>query len=166
MATQRLSGAGKRMLTPVVLCCLWGFEVPADARAQQFDNPICTVQSVDRKGETTWQIKGTVDVSGLIANPNKKSVKVKAKILFQKKAKGAADWSDMFDVTSTTTTNSGTAKIDTDFQKFTPAPAAGEEYRISVSVTWMTVDPQPRSGDLPAVESPSVIPVPRKPSGE
>jgi|SRR5579884_1021633 len=160
METQRVSGAKKRVLSLVVLGCLWAFVVPADARAQQFDKPSCIVQSVTRKGVTTWQIKGTVDVSGLIANPNNTTVEVKAKILFQKKAKDAADWADMFDTTITTTASNGTAKIDTGNKNFTPPPAKGEEYRISVSGTWMKVDPPSKNGDLPAVESPSVTPVP------
>lgn len=160
MTSQRRSGASKHVTFPVILCCLWVFAVPADARAQQFDKPSCIVQSVNRQGVTTWQIKGTVDVSGLIANPNNTTVEVKAKILFQKRAKGAADWSDMVDITITTTTSNGTAKIDTGFKNFTPAPAKGEEYRISVSGAWMTVDPQPKKGDLPAVDSPSITPIP------
>jgi hypothetical protein len=157
MAMQRPSGAGKRMLSPVVLGFLWAFAVPADARAQQFDTSVCTVQSVTRNGATTWQIKGTSTVTGLIADP-KSTINVKAKIVFQKKAKGAADWSDMFDVTVTTTADSGTAKIDTDFQNFTPAPAAGDQYRISLSGTWRNPGPPAKNGALPATDSPAITP--------
>jgi hypothetical protein len=101
-----------------------------------------------------------VDVSGLIAKPKNTTVQVKVKVVFQKKAKGAAKWSDMFDATITTSASNGTAKIDTDFKNFTPAPAKGEEYRISVSGTWMKVNPPSKNGDLRAVDSPSITPVP------
>lgn len=158
MATQRLSGAGQRMLSPVVLCCLWGFAVPCDARAQQFENPTCTVQSVTKNGATTWHIKGTSSVAGLIADPNSTTVKVK--IVFQKKAKGDADWSDMFDVTLTAVADNGTAKINTDFQNLTPEPAAGDQYRISLSGTWRNPGPPAKKGDLPATDSPPITPVP------
>jgi hypothetical protein len=70
MKTQLLSIAGKAVFSPVVFCCLWAFAVPADARAQQFSNPTCTVQSIDMGGIITWQIKGVTQVTGLPAQPS------------------------------------------------------------------------------------------------
>jgi hypothetical protein len=157
MKMQMLSGAGKTALSPLILCCLWAFAVPAEAGAQQFDDVACSIQSVTTiNGMTTWQIKGTSTVTGLIADPNSS---VKVKILLQKKAKGAANWADIFESTITTAADNGTAKIDTGFQDFTPAPDAGDQYRIVLSGTWMNPGPPAKKGDLPATDSPPITPV-------
>lgn len=160
MPTHRLLEAGKRMLSPAVLCCLWGFAAPADAPAQRFNNATCTVQSVTKDGTTTWQIKGTSTVTGLIADPNST---VKVKVLFQKKGKGDADWFEILDLTLTVAANKGTANIDTNFQNLTPEPAAGDQYRITLSGTWRNPGPPAKKGDLPAADSPSFAPVPGAP---
>jgi hypothetical protein len=156
MRTQLLSGAGKRVLIPCILCCLWVFAVPVGASAATaFGNASCFVQSITMNGTTTWQIKGTATVTGLVPGNNAVTVTVQ----FQKKANGAANWANMFSVTQTTNGVNGTATIDTGFITFTPAPAAGDQYRIAVSGTYMTGTP-PMPVMLVAVGSTAITPVP------
>lgn len=57
MGTQQLSGAGKRVLSSMLVGCLWVLAIPAGARAAPaFGNPVCSVQSVGGGGMTVWQI--------------------------------------------------------------------------------------------------------------
>jgi hypothetical protein len=158
MAIQQVSRAGNALVFPVVLCCLWSVAIPADAKAQKFEDATCTVQSVTRNGATTWQIKGAAKVTGLPAQS--KSTIVKVKVRFQKKAKDAEEWSDISDVTITTAVDNDTAMIESGFRNFTPEPATGEKYRISLSGTWMNPGPPAKNGDLPGTDSPPITSVP------
>jgi len=157
MTMQRRSGAAKHVLSPAVLCCLWVFAVPADASAQKFNNPTCTVQSVTMGGVTTWQIKGTTTVTGLIAVPNSTSVHVT--VQFQRKQPGF-NWVNLFSVTQATGANNGTANIDTGFQDLSPGPNQGDQYRIVVSGTWGNNGPPVQNGNIPAATSPAITPIP------
>lgn len=78
MTTQRLPGTGKRVLSPVVLGCLWAFALPADARAQNpgFTAANCNVQSGVMNGAVYWQIQGTATVSNLPMGMTTVNVKV------------------------------------------------------------------------------------------
>lgn len=161
MTTQLLSGVGNCVQSSVVLCCLCGVAIPADARAQKFDSPVCDVTSKTKGCVTTWQIKGTVTVDKLPADPNNTTVvDLRVRFLIQKKAKGAAKWSDIIEVNQTTATSDGTITLDTGFINFNPAPAAGDQHRISVSGTWMTAGPPAKNGKMPATDSDSITPVP------
>jgi hypothetical protein len=103
---------------------------------------------------TTWQIKGTTSVTGLV--PANASVSVTVK--FQKKANGATDWSDMFSVTQSTNGVNGTATIDTGFNPFSPAPNSGDQYRVVVSGYY--IDSNGKQVQLTPVGSTPVTPVP------
>lgn len=133
MKTQLLSRAGKTMLSPVVLCYLSAFAVPAVARAQpQFSDPTCTVQSVNMMGQLYWEIQGVTSVTGF---PLKPASSVSYTIQFQQRVGGMGGWINLFSASGSTTSSNGKASVDTGFLQLDPGPKQGDQYRFVVTGT-------------------------------
>jgi hypothetical protein len=140
----------------MLVCLLWALAVPAGARAAAaFGDTTCAVQSVTIGATTTWQIKGTTSVTGLIPGGNGVTVTVE----FQKMAKGAPGWSKMLKVKQEIDGLGGKATIDTGFNDFTAAPASGDQYRIHVTGANRTA-PLPKNNPLNPVDSTPITPIP------
>lgn len=156
MRTQMLSRVGSRVLGSMLVCCLWVFTGAASAKADTaWGNGACSVQQVTMGETTIWQIKATTSVTGLVPGNNPVEVTVK----FQKKAAGGGAWTDISTVVQSTNGVGGTATIDTGFHTFTPAPAAGDQYRALFSGKYQT-GPPPMWNNLTPVGSTPVTPVP------
>ena len=159
MRTQLLSGSGKSVLSSLFLCFL--VTVVPDATAQgpapSLGGAGCTVQVV-KMGAACWQIKGTgslIDIPVGVAT-------AKLTVTFQKKPKGGA-WADLFTATQSMgvviRVANGPLPIDTGFQVLTPAPAQGDQYRVTISGT-STSGNQQVVTNLGTVQSNPYIPVP------
>ena|SRR6185437_1828466 len=103
---------------------------------------------------TVWQIKGVTSVTNLPPGMTFATVTVK----FEKRANGAMNLANFLTVMQTSPSVNGTAQIDTGFQSLTPAPASGDQYRISVS-GYYTVGMDPPV-NLTGISSLAITPVP------
>jgi len=125
----------------------------SNAADPAFGTATCTVQSVTMM-TTVWQIKGVTSVTNLPPGMTFATVTVK----FEKRANGAMNLANFLTVMQTSPSVNGTAQIDTGFQSLTPAPASGDQYRISVS-GYYTVGMDPPV-NLTGISSLAITPVP------
>jgi hypothetical protein len=154
MRTKPLSGAGKFSLGLMLVCCLGASVAFGDVRAgAAVQDATCAVQSTNAGGITTWQIKGTASVTGLVPRDAQLHVTVQ----IQEKRKGGK-WVNMFSAVQSTAGANGTADINTGFQDFAPPPKSGDQYRIRVSGYYMT-DTPPMQQDITPMDSPALTPL-------
>jgi hypothetical protein len=122
--------------------------------APKFLEGRCEGQAIDDGKNKSWRIRG-IGSAGIFALGTSS---IEIKIKFQKKV-GAAPWGTIFETTQFTGVFSGTLPIDTGYLPLTPAPAAGDQYRILLEGKWASGNP-PVSNDLPPISSVPVTPVP------
>jgi hypothetical protein len=156
MRTQLLIGTGNRSLGWLLVCCLFALAVPAAAKAANFDDAVCAVQSVNNPPlPPTWQIRGTGKVKNIPAGYTAVTVKV----TFQMRVNAAGAWGNLFDVDQTVGVTNGTANIDTGFQSM-GAPAKGNQYRIFLNGSVVAVPPNLPAIPLVGIGSTEITPVP------
>lgn len=111
-------------------------------------------------GVTIWQIQGTASVTGLPAMP---ASTVNYKVQFQQLVGGKGGWINLFSVSGTTTSNNGTAQINTGFLPLDPGPNQGDQYRIVMTGSYVYPGPPKQNGNFNALASPAVTPIPNPP---
>lgn len=130
MRTQRRPRTG---LCVGLLCTLGLGADPAGARADPaFKDTVCHVATIQiNKGPVEGQFKGVTTVTGLPADA--KGATVAVTLTFEKKLAGAKDWVRVSEVKQTATASGTTVAFDTGPFTFTPAPVAGDQYRVKVA---------------------------------
>lgn len=110
MERQLLSRVEKRVLSSMLICCLWTCAVPASARAAaSFSAAQCYVTKVTMGGHDEWSIRGTASVKDLVP-PN---ASVTVTFTFQRKANGAKNWTNVSGTVQQTTNGiNGNANFD------------------------------------------------------
>ena len=142
MSQQLLLGFSRFVMRAAFVCCLSALALPASAQVggPRFDSAVCTVQSVNVPMlSPTWQIKGTGSFKGVPAA----YTGITNKVRFQMRANSTAAWVNLFEVNQTTGETNGGGPFDTGFQGLTVTPAAGNEFRISVSGDTVANPPDP-----------------------
>lgn len=134
MKWQLRFGNGKRVLSVMLMCCLWVCAVPAAAKAQaKISSATCTVKNIQTPMMDQWKIYGAAQVTGLVPQ----NASTTASFRFQTSNDGGKTWSYMNAKESDTTTGvGGTANFTT--QLYTIGqPAKGQQYRVIVSATYI-----------------------------
>jgi len=156
MTTKLLAVLTNRLFVAGLLCCLWVATDANTASAQALTNPICTTKIVKAPAPQPdyWQNSGTVSATNIPAN----TMTVSTTFQFERRAKGAFNWTVMYSVGLQTTPVNGVANFDTGFTTFTPAPGAGEEFRVYISGYY--VNGMGMRTNIPPAESPIRTPIP------
>lgn len=135
MTTKLLAVLTNRLTLAGLLCCLWVATNANTAQAQGLANQqITTKQTVypPPKG-TVYSCKGTVAAVNLPAG----SKSVSVSIAFERRAKGVTDWTPFIVDNQKAVPMAGGASFDTGWLEITPTPAVGEQFRISVTGSYV-----------------------------